>query len=420
MVLDKLLKTTYWSDSLSISFKNSWLAFPSLLSRETKSIETNTLENIFNLHVKTTSSTGAEFPILKVLQLLAEKAPNLQELIVNHSGLNSRLCRDEIASFSNLNNLAELRILRAIVLHSELKEIVENCKGLQVIEVWNLRLEGEQKIDFLNDGFLFHKIEFGSGDSISVTLDKDLSRPDNEPHDLLGPGPHYYLVGRPESVADLKFLETQPHATKLEIYCKDFKDEPKVSRFPHLPKLRCATFRCWKHKTHALECCLEENGRQLSRLAISPVNTSRSRIAAGLPLAKIFGWCSNLEWFSLENFSMPSYNVPISFISHLKYFRWFNKHDTRVDVSSVLTAPQLEDFEIGIYKLDLGDKKALFSRIAQKEILKNLKRFTVILLFKMDATNLLLQDELAAEIKSAFPDVHEFKFRALSKNLYVT
>ncbi|CAB3387148.1 Hypothetical predicted protein [Cloeon dipterum] len=370
MVLDVLfeavycsyLRNGYWSNP-----KNTWLAIPNLLSRETKLIETIRLQHMFDLNEET-PIWDAEFPFLKVLQLLAEKAPNLQELIINHSRMNGRLCRDEIASFSNLCNLSELRIFRSIILHSELKEIiVKNCRGLQVIEVFELELDGEQKIDFFDDGFLYHEIKFGSG-LIWVKLDKDLSRPKRH---LVGPGPHYRLVGRSESRKDLKFLKSQLHATDLSLFCEYFDDEHKVSQFPRLPKLRSAEITCWEHQTHVLKRFLKKNGYLLSCLAISSKDTCcHSTITAGLTLEKIFGWCCNLEWFSLEYLSLSSYNVPIYFLSDLKWFRCFNTSDRHVNISSMLSAPQLEGFEIRIFNLDLGDKEALFSRIAQKKILQ--------------------------------------------------
>ncbi|CAB3387485.1 Hypothetical predicted protein [Cloeon dipterum] len=400
MVLKHLLKKSrtyrFWDYS-----KNAWLVFPSLLSRETKEIDTYSLENMLSTYEMDSFERSSKFSISKVIQHLAGKAANLQKLTINHNkGGSRRLRRKEITSLRHLKNLSRLHISESIVLLSEVKTIVKNCRGLQFIKIYKLVLDGEKKVDFFDDGFLHHQIQFGSHDT-TIRLDKDLPKTD---HHFVGPGPHYHLVGYPKKVKNLEFLEMQKHATALTMYCEYFWDALKVVRFPRLPKLRSATFLGSYNRTHVLESFLEENGSHLSRLGICRRDTSHSTVTAGLTLEKIFGWCSNLEWLSLNYLSLSSYNVPVGCLSKLKSFKCLNRSGMCVDISSMLSAPQLEDFEIKIRNLDLGDKETLFSRIAQKEILINLKRYKIDAFPKEDAAD-LLEDQLIATIKSAIPDV---------------
>ncbi|CAB3387841.1 Hypothetical predicted protein [Cloeon dipterum] len=215
MVLEELLKRIHQAGCVNIADK-AWLAFPSLLSNKTKFIDTRALQFLFGRNKYVTNQRfGSEFPLSESLQHLAMRAPNLQELKIDHVHRRKGLLgREEITSLSHLQNLSRLYIIHSIVLHSELKEIVKHCRGLQDIEVVELELDGEEKkIDFFDDGFLYHEIRFGTVD-ISIKLDKDLSKPDRH---LEGPGPHYHLVGHPWNVENLELLETQPHATELTV-----------------------------------------------------------------------------------------------------------------------------------------------------------------------------------------------------------
>ncbi|CAB3388597.1 Hypothetical predicted protein [Cloeon dipterum] len=215
MVLEELLKRFHQADRVNIADK-AWLAFPSLLSHKTKFIDTRALQFLFGRKKNVTNQRfGSEFPLSEYLQHFAMRAPNLQELKIDHVHRRKGLLgREEITSLSHLQNLSRLFIIHSIVLHSELKEIVKHCRGLQDIEVVELELDGEEKkIDFFDDGFLYHEIRFGTLD-ISIKLDKDLSKPERH---LEGPGPHYHLVSHPMSVENLELLETQPHATELTV-----------------------------------------------------------------------------------------------------------------------------------------------------------------------------------------------------------
>ncbi|CAB3387838.1 Hypothetical predicted protein [Cloeon dipterum] len=405
MVLEGLLKWVQRCGTIDFPGR-AWLAFPSLLSRKTKLIDTSSLCLMFKQNERVTDSRwGSKFPLSESLQHLAMRAPNLQELKIDHVHRRKGLLgREEITSLSHLQNLSRLYIIHSIVLHSELKEIVKHCRGLQDIEVVELELDGEEKqIDFFDEGFLYHEIRFGTVD-ISIKLDKDLSK--TERH-LEGPGPHYHLVGHPWSVENLELLETQPHATELTMICSNFENEYDVVRFPRLPKLRCATFTCLEYKTHALRIFLKINGHLLRRLTIeSEYYTSVDKISS-ISMEEIFGWCSNLEWFSVD-LNLDSHNVPIDCLSKLKWFKCIDFGTSDVDISSILSAPQLEGFESMIYNFDLGDRETFFSRIAQREILINLKRFKIHTFVKEDAA-VLLEDQLIAAIKSAIPDVEEIQ-----------
>ncbi|CAB3388599.1 Hypothetical predicted protein [Cloeon dipterum] len=189
--------------------------------------------------------------------------------------------------------------------------------------------------------------------------------------------------------------------------CSNFDNEFDVVRFPRFLKLRCATFTCLEYKTHALRIFLKTNGHLLRRLTIeSEYYTSVDKISS-ISMEEIFGWCSNLEWFSVD-LNLDSHNVPIVCLSKLKWFKCIDFGSSDVDISSILSAPQLEGFDIMIYNFDLGDRETFFSRIAQREILINLKRFKIHTFVKEDAA-VLLEDQLIAAIKSAIPDVEEIQ-----------
>ncbi|CAB3388245.1 Hypothetical predicted protein [Cloeon dipterum] len=78
----------------------------------------------------------------------------------------------------------------------------------------------------------------------------------------------------------------------------------------------------------------------------------------------------------MRSFQVTSFDVPATALTRLRKFTWACNSETRgFRLSSILSAPLLEEVEIEDYQLKIGQNDDLLDRIEKRKILQNLKKF---------------------------------------------
>ncbi|CAB3387786.1 Hypothetical predicted protein [Cloeon dipterum] len=361
-------------------FRNMWTKLHLLMSYATKSIDTRSLTNIIT--DPDDDCTSNDQILKQALELIASNAPDLSDLHVSSPQSESyNLQPSEVSLICEMKNLTHLSFgtpFKPLFLTLiDLLTITRECNNLETINAYC----SENDVAFLSERiFPYQAIDAIDFEYISVVFAKHL------PQNLTAGGPYFCWSARLSDETDLNFLENAltRHSNGNMMNC----DQSKI---------KSAQFFCEEKSSPLLMRFLKANGQNLDELKVQPATTLKQTITSDVTLAQVFNWCGNLSTFQMRYVQVTSFDVPSTALTRLRKFTWLCNSETQgFQITSILSAPLLEEVEIEDTKLDVSED--LLYKIRRREILQNLKKFVF-----YDLGNSSERIDLLCMLKSTMP-----------------
>ncbi|CAB3386732.1 Hypothetical predicted protein [Cloeon dipterum] len=348
MVLNRIL--TQSKNFGGERFRNVLPNLHRLFSYATYSIDTRSLTNII--------SDPQDQSLKQALEMIASHAPDLRDLNVSSPNKTFyRLKPSEVSLICKLKNLTHLSFgisaMPVQIKMIDLTTIVRECKNLQSINAYcypkDVAFLSENTFPYqaINDVVSYYSTFHPFYSVKSVAFTKKL------PYNLTGP----YFCWAARLTRNENGLNCLKDALTRHSNMDINSDQVPRNIDQLMSKIKSAKFVCEEETWPMLMSFLIENGQNLDELSIRPLSVALEEpITSNVSLAQFFNWCSNLSTFEMRCVQVTSFDVPPTALTRLRKFTWScNRYTQGLQLTSILSAPLLEEVEIEEFQLDIGD-----------------------------------------------------------------
>ncbi|CAB3386288.1 Hypothetical predicted protein [Cloeon dipterum] len=419
--LCELTSTTIGVDKQMQELKRIFFIFTHLLCPQIQEITLNGMLTFSPEHYRETA-------LSQILLMIAIHAPNVLSLTLSAEKSSCEqfelFKRAQVETLGRLKKLRKLKLDSHQVKYAEAKEI---CKQLPHLTYFDVRLDmsdksivQENNIEDFKEAFsqlkvflfpsewwcdstryLFKRclqhlpqLEVVQGCVCSSLYAPTLASPDNF-GDSLQPSALCYLnvdwkaISRPWH---LKF----PNVRHLHLegnYGVSMEYIKPVLQFKKIESLELNDFGGKEEKT-----LIKTYGHNLHTLQLVFLSSPPQ-----IELKTIFSNCPKLQTIVLVRANISDSSTPIKFFPPLKQFTWVTSDSTKnAFLSNILQAPTLETISLSYENYDVEDLKAVSALIAEKKILRQLRKFQFISsLIEMESVNKGFFGAISDVIKNA-------------------
>ncbi|CAB3381119.1 Hypothetical predicted protein [Cloeon dipterum] len=358
-----------------------WAILPCLInSKLATKLDTN---DINMRYCKCSELSNSRFQ--ELIRSLRSLTPNLKELKIEVTmQVKYSLEERELASISQLKNLAILKICNVQVPLLGILDLTRQCENLKSISATNVECDDLLPNAALREDFVYVNIKaFNARYPGQLLLKMETTMPEGPKYADHTHYVEFRLIVRPRKIRHL--ILPQLFAKKLkeiDFNCNDLEDMEDMEEFQHFPAIKYARIDCANKSAHVLRCFMKRNGESLQELTLSEIDI-REKITFG----EIFSLCPNLQSLGLNCCTVVGNDAPVDGMRQLKEFEW-KTHESEfcgyrkgcrhlydeVAFSSVLSAPLLKRLYFELPNMDFSDNATVIARIERREILRNLKR----------------------------------------------